>query len=102
MNLEIPSKLSQLIAIDADVARLLIPPAVTAAKRADAGAEAVRLVDQLYRALLSAGLCTDRQDPIGRAVLDLQEIIRSEAAALRSWATVPGCDDEEPAPADAY
>lgn len=91
---------ADLIRIDADVARILILPAATAAKRAEAGAEAVALIDRLYRICLRAGICTDRGDPIGRAVLDLESEIRSEAAALRGWAQTPGCDHDEPA-ADA-
>lgn len=77
----------------ADAARWLTPDEMTAEARADAGAEAVQLVDALLRACLRAGITSTPRDRFGRLILDLETELRIEAEALRAWADTPGADE---------
>ncbi len=82
----------RLIAIVHDAQRWLTPPAATAADRAEAGAEAVRLADKLLRAALRAGIASGPGDRFGRLILSLETELRDETAALQSWAAL-GLDE---------
>lgn len=75
----------------ADAARWLMPDEMSAEARAQAGAEAVQLVDALLRAALRAGITSSPRDRFGRLILELETELRMEAEALGA------CIDETPA-----
>ena len=91
----------RIVALMRSTQRWFVPPATTAAKRAAHGADAVRLVDRLLRTLLAAGLVDRPDNPLARRVLALEADLRSEAAALASWATRPDADAEQDEPEPA-
>ena len=57
------------------------------------------LTDALLRACLRAGLTSTPRDPLGRAILELENLIRAEAEGLRAIAEAPGADSETYTPA---
>jgi hypothetical protein len=67
-----------------DGLRWLMPDAPTEAERAEAGAEAAHIADKLLRAALRAGITQKPSDPIGRAILKLEQTLRDEADGLRA------------------
>lgn len=73
----------------------LTPPHALAAARARAGRGAVRLMDEALRALLSAGVVDNPNDPLAAAMLDLRQRIDAEAEALAAVTDLKSNPDEE-------